>query len=249
MSNVVGVVLVLLALVVFVMCLIGLISPKWLRFSKDGTPPKRTHILLGMLFVPLVLFGIGGGLLDPVEDKGAPQTVAANDAPKQEQAAPVPSAPPAQPVSKNLGITPDQFRTAYNGLITQIDKQLALPKLQVTDGSVYNTFTVQLSSAAHAVGTVEKQSGKLRELMLIAGSGKTSDNMQTIAVLLTAAHVTTQGATKEEISKAVSELTTQALTNSDKPGAKALTAVVGNREYVANASKLTGLMFSIGDAR
>ena len=63
MSGVIGMLLMLSGLVVFVMCLIGLFSPKWLKFSKTGDAPKRSRIALALVFIPIVLFAIGGSLI------------------------------------------------------------------------------------------------------------------------------------------------------------------------------------------
>lgn len=79
MSGVIGMLLMLSGLVVFVMCLIGLFSPKWLKFSKTGDVPKRSRIALALVFIPIVLFAIGGTLItsatkDEIESFGEATT-------------------------------------------------------------------------------------------------------------------------------------------------------------------------------
>lgn len=65
MANLLGIVLILLAIVVLVVCVLGLIRPQWLAFSKDGAHPSRLFIVVGLLLLPLMLFLTGSSLLDP----------------------------------------------------------------------------------------------------------------------------------------------------------------------------------------
>lgn len=247
--NSVGNILILLAVLVFAACMLCTLNPKWLKNSKTGAIPKRLHLLAAGTGIPLILFVAGGAMVDPVKPAAEVQAKDTAVAPSTD-ATPV-VAPPAEAVKvavapvKNLGMTPDVFRKNFNSFMSQIDKSWNMAKPKIADGEVRNTFNAQIAPAAHLVGTVDKKSGEVHDLMVVIGAGKGSDNLLSMTALLSVAHASTQGASKEEISKAVTQLATQALQNTDNPKPEAATAVVGNREYTANASPLTGLMFAI----
>lgn len=254
MANGLGIALVLGALVVFALCLIGLFKPKFLQFNKSGNPPKRLHIALALVFAPLLMFGIGGALLDPVEKHEAAQTnpEAATPLPATEPApvaAPVAASENKSPISKaNLGVTPEEFRKSYNDLIGQIDRAWRVAEFDVTEGSVNNTFMAKLGPAASIVGSIDKSNKKIIDVMVIAGGGQDQDNIQAVAVLMSTAHALTKGASKQEISNAVNTVVTAALENIEKDDAPTQSRIVGNRKISANASQVTGLMFSVSAA-
>lgn len=146
-------------------------------------------------------------------------------------------------------MTSEEFRKAYNNMIGQIDKSWRVAEFDVQPGEVNDVFNASLGKAAHIVGSVDKANGKLLDLMLVIGGGQLVDeNMRAIAAMLSVAQVTTKGESKEKISNAVSTMMRKAMDNIDKPDAKSTQAMVGNRKYSFDASKITGLMFSISDA-
>lgn len=256
MANGLGIALVLGALVVFALCLIGLFKPKFLQFNKSGNPPKRLNIALALVFAPLLMFGIGGALLDPVEKQEATQInpEAATPLPATETepapvAAPVAASENKSPISKaNLGVTPEEFRKSYNDLIGQIDRAWRVAEFDVTEGSVNNTFMAKLGPAASIVGSIDKSNKKIIDVMVIAGGGQDQDNIQAVAVLMSTAHALTKGASKQEISNAVNTVVTAALENIEKDDAPTQSRIVGNRKISANASQVTGLMLSVSAA-
>lgn len=149
---------------------------------------------------------------------------------------------------ENLGITPEEFRKAYNSQIGKIDKSWRIAEFDIGEGDVNNAFNAPLGKVAHIVGGVDKKTGNLTDLMLVVGGGKPEENLQAVAAMLTVAQSATQGASKQEISKAVTSLMQTALDNIDNPKIKPATANIGNRTYTFSASQMTGLMFVISDA-
>ena len=145
-------------------------------------------------------------------------------------------------------MTPEEFRKAYNNMIGQVDKSWRVAEFDVQPGEVNDAFNASLGKAAHIVGSVDKANGKLLDLMLVIGGGQPDENMRAIAAMLSVAQVTTKGESKDKISNAVSTMMRKAMDNIDKPDAKSTQAMVGNRKYSFDASKITGLMFSISDA-
>lgn len=210
--------------------------------------------VVGLCAVVAVIATSCGG--DKKDDAKATAPALATSA----QTTEAPPSPPAEPVAskpaeskavtaKNLGMTPEEFRKSYNSYMAQMNKSWQVGKFKVESGAVNDTFTTQLGKVTGIVGTVDKSNGKVKELMLLVSSGTSEDNMQAIVMLLSAAHASTQGASKEEVSKVVSDLTTQALKNVNSSSPQSQSAKVGNREYTVNASQITGLMFAISDAQ
>lgn len=256
MANGLGMALLLGAFIVFALCFIGLFKPKFLQFNKSGDPPKRSHIAIALVFAPLLMFGIGGALLDPVEKQDSAQTnpeaatplpaTATETAPV---AAPVAASEKKAPISKaNLGVTPEEFRKSYNDFIGQIDRAWRVAEFDVTEGSANNTFMAKLGRGVGIVGSIDKFNKKIIDVMVIAGSGQDQDNIQAVAVLLSTAHALTKGASKQEISNAVNTVVTAALENIEKDDAPTQSRIVGNRKISATASPITGLMFSVSAA-
>lgn len=222
--------------------LLALSAPKNYSEKTLNQPPKRLHIALVGFFLPMALFIIGGALIDPPKDASEVASVNPVEIP-----APAP-APAAVVPKKNLGMTPEEFRKAYNNMIGQIDKSWRVAEFDVQSGTVSDTFTAPLGKAVHIVGSIDKANGKLIGLMAILGSSQAEENMRAIASLLTVAQVTTQGAPKEKISNAVTKLMKDASENIDDPDASAEKMIVGNRKFTFSASRATGFMFTVNDA-
>lgn len=154
-----------------------------------------------------------------------------------------------QPSHHNLGMTPDEFRKAYNVMIGQIEESWRVAEFDIQEGSVNNVFNVKLGNTSHIVGRVDKVNDQLLDVtVLVGGGGTPDDNIHAVAVMLSVAQVTTQGASKEKISNAVNNMMTKALESLENPKAKPKPLKIGNREYNISASHLTGIIFSISDA-
>lgn len=247
MANLFGVLLILAAVVVFVLCLVGLVKPSFLKRAKAETPPSRLKILLAGLLLPFLMFGLGGAFLDTSGTEATNQAqVVQQQAPLDVVAAPIPESAPTAALT--MGVTPEEFRKSYNDVIGQIDRSWRVPEFDVTQGSVNDTFTAKLGGAASIVGTIDKPSKQLKSVMVIAGGGQGKDNMQTVAVLMGIVHSLAQSSSKEEINKAVTSVMNAALDGMNDANAKSQSVVLGNRKLSATASPITGLMFSVGVA-
>ncbi|ANF95657.1 hypothetical protein [Paenibacillus bovis] len=78
-----------------------------------------------------------------------------------------------------IGMTPDQFRTAFNKSSTEIGMDMHLPKLNISSGAVQNTFQYMLSDNIALTGTINKADSSIREINLLgqtAGSYEESAN-------------------------------------------------------------------------
>lgn len=203
------------------------------------------QIFIGFLIV-VALVAVIASSCTGEETDASPSSSTTLTAPSPTSAPEVQATPAAK---SNLGMTPEEFRQTYNALIGQVDKSWRVAEFDVTQGSVNDTFTAKLGGAAGMVGTVDKASKKLISVMVIAGGGEGKDNMQSIAVLMSTAHALTQGASKQEISDAVSTLVTAAFNGMEQADTPLQSRTVGNRKLSATASSITGLMFSVSSTQ
>lgn len=245
MSNVIGVVLVLLALLVFVMCLIGLIAPKWLKYSKTGNAPKRSHIALALLFVPIILFGIGGVLIDdPAKESSA--SVAEVEQSSQAVVAPAASEQQtAEPDTETLGITLKEFQKRFNTLAKSMDLPWNANSMEMNIGPVNDTYKL-LAGTGYMVAVVDK-AGFITDVHtgLAAGDGTGGDAADGLIFMGLVANATTDGASRDEVGKAFASLMKKAMASIDKPNAAVQKISVGNRTYSATANRLIGFALSI----
>lgn len=223
---------------------LGLIAPSIFKDKKTGEVPKRLHLLVGGFVAAVIAFVVAGALLPASETPAAaaaPATTAKSEHPAD---APPAKAPEAKPV-KNLGMTPEEFRKAFNGIVVQIDAGYKLAKFDIEKGDVNDTFNRSLGRNVGLMGSVSKQDGKLKELMLIiAGGGeKTEDMLRPVVMILSASQALNPLVDKGENSKVVMDMAKQALANIDT--GKPIERTVGQLQYTASASQLTGLMFAI----
>lgn len=233
----------LVGLLCLLVAAVGLIAPSFFKDKKTGEVPKRSHLAVGGVAGSFIAFAIAGALLPASETPAAaaPETTAKSEHPA---GAPPAKAPEAKPV-KNLGMTPEEFRKAFNGIVVQIDAGYKLAKFDIEKGDVNDTFNRSLGRNVGLMGSVSKQDGKLKELMLIiAGGGeKTEDMLRPVVMILSASQALNPLVDKGENSKVVMDMTKQALANIDT--GKPIERTVGQLQYTASASQLTGLMFAI----
>lgn len=228
----------LVGLLCLLVAAVGLIAPSFFKDKKTGEVPKRLHLLVGGGVAAVIAFVAAGALLPASETPAVavPATTAKSEHPAD--------APPAKPV-KNLGMTPEEFRKAFNGIVVQIDAGYKLAKFDIEKGDVNDTFNRSLGRNVGLMGSVSKQDGKLKELMLIVAGGgeKTEDMLRPVVMILTASQALNPQVDKGENSKVVMDMTKQALANIDT--GKPIERTVGQLQYTASASQLTGLMFAI----
>ncbi|MBD7961183.1 hypothetical protein [Comamonas avium] len=245
MSNVIGGVLLLLALVVAVMCLIGLIAPKWLKYSKTGDAPKRSRIALVLLFVPIILLGIGGSLVD---ESAKESSASAEEIEKPSQAAVAPAVSDqqaAEPAAETLGITPKEFKKRFNTLAKSMDLPWNADSMEMSKGPVNDTYKL-VAGTGYMVAVVDKN-GFITDVHtgLAAGDGSGGDAADGLILMGLVANATTDGASRDDIGKAFASLMKKAMASIDKPNAAVQKISVGNRTYSATANRLIGFTLSI----
>lgn len=204
------------------------------------------EIFFGGLILALIIFFVFNSFTndDKKEEQAKDQPATVQDA----APAKISSTPEEKLPTKNIGMSPDEFRKNYNNMVGQVDKAWRIAEFEISEGHTNNSIKASLSKAVHVLGAVDKKSGNIIDLLVFVGGGKPEDNLQAIVSMLSVAHATTQGATKDEISNTVSSSMQKAIESMGHPDAKPVVVVVGNRKYSFSASEPTGLVFSISDA-
>lgn len=215
----------------------------WFTLRKGHTPRAR-GISFAWLAASLVLLGLQG---EPkTAAPGAVASTATSTAEVAQAQIDNPSSVPAKAVDQKehptLGVTPEEFRVAFNQFVGQIDSSYRAAEFEVKSGDVNDVFTHAFAKNVAIVGSVNKSDGSMQSLIVtVAGQGE--DIAKPIVVLLSAAHALNPNAPKEEISKAVLDLVKSAMANMD--AGSSFDDTVGDLHYSAFASQYTGLMFTI----
>jgi hypothetical protein len=246
-----GGLLALAAILLFIICLIGLIFPRLLKHPKTGTVPQRKHLAIFGLVVPLVMFAIGGSMLPkPQNDTDAqPQALADAAAPATTPATAHSIEPtPTIPTIKTLGMTAQEFQKRFNATASNAGADIKIKRLNVQskpDG-VNDTF-MHTAGNGYLVGVIDRQSKQLTAInMGLAGGDDPADGLILIG---TALHASTDDVEAGAIGKALSSLMSKAMADIEKPNAKLHEMRVGNRMYAASANKATGLMLFVTPAQ
>lgn len=219
---------------------------------RNGYSRAAKVVSFSWLAVSLILIGVQGGQENvtastaPSSAKNVEQVAPAQADTATEEAKTSSPAPAVQPSSaqakETLGVTPEEFRTAFNKFVGQIDSSYRAAEFEVESGDVNDVFTHSFAKNVAIVGTVNKSDGTMQSLIVtIAGSG--DDLAKPVVVLLSAAHALNPDVPKEEHSKAVLGLVKNAMANIET--GSSFDETVGALYYSAFASEYTGLMFTI----
>ena len=229
----------LLAIVCLVLLIFGWIKPTKVFLGADSTRGKVSKVY-GLGLIVLLFAFIFAVPKQEGEKSATPEAVAANE---------TAAAPPAQQAAENaapeanLGLTPEQFRKRLNSILGSIDDSLKLAEFDIKEGSANDTFQRTIGTNVALVGTVGKQSGLTKSLMVIVSGGDAAQVTNAIAILLATAQAANPDTPQRQVSEAVMGMTTEAMKNIKMGGSVKRT--IGKIDYVAGASEATGLMFSI----
>lgn len=222
------------------MAVVGLISPSTFKDPKTGVIPTRKSVFgggVGLFFVCVVI----GGLLAPeAADQGAESVAKASESAVPKELEPIKQALP----EKTLGMTPEQFRKAFNAVVGDIDDNYKTAEFEIETGEVNDIFQRNLGEGVSILGVVNKADGSIKEVMIMVG--KSEDIVRPISVLLVASQVLNPKVAKEDIAKAVLDLINKAI--KDMEAATPHEQELGSVNYMTVASEYTGLALSISQA-
>ncbi|ENT3300317.1 hypothetical protein KWF02_11400 [Acinetobacter baumannii] len=233
----------LLFLVGLVAMVVGLIKPA--LFNKINPTNSRIKILVGGVVINMVLLAMVGVFAPEVEKKEVTTKQEARSEPKVQKVAEVKNETIKS--EANLGMTPEQFRQAFNKRLNDLDISIVRPlgEFNIKNGDVRDVFQVEFSSEIILTGAVNKD-GMLRSITVITVPGKDYEKAMMETLLLTgiSANIVNTPENKDRTGKVVIDLIDKALKDIEKEK-NTHTEIVGNVEYMAMASKFTGLWFSM----
>ncbi|ARG15761.1 MULTISPECIES: hypothetical protein [Acinetobacter calcoaceticus/baumannii complex] len=233
----------LLFLVGLVAMVVGLIKPA--LFNKINPTNSRIKILVGGVVINMVLLAMVGVFAPEVEKKEVTTKQEARSEPKVQKVAEVKNETIKS--EANLGMTPEQFRQAFNKRLNDLDISIVRPlgEFNIKNGDVRDVFQVEFSSEIILTGAVNKD-GMLRSITVITVPGKDYEKAMMETLLLTgiSANIVNTPENKDRTGKVVIDLIDKALKDIEKEKNTHI-EIVGNVEYMAMASKFTGLWFSM----
>lgn len=234
----------LLFLVGLIAMLIGLVKPA--LFNKINPSNSRIRILVGGVAINMVLLALVGVFAPEVEKK----EVAAKTEIKRETEVQKVAEVKTETVKSeeaNLGMTPEQFRQAFNKRLKDLDITIVRPlgEFNIKNGDVRDVFQVEFSGEINLTGAVNKD-GMLRSVTFITVPGKDYEKAMMETLLLTgiSANIVNTPENRDKTGKVVIDLIDEALKGLEKEK-NTHTKTIGNVEYMATASKFTGLWFAM----
>lgn len=234
----------LLFLIALIGTIVFLINPSLTQFKSKPALSRGKILLYGLAlnFVFLALVGVFAPEVDNTDGQAA--------APATQNAAPPEVAKkevqPAK-VEASLGMTPEQFRQAFNKQLKtlKIDTIRPLAEFDIEKGETQDIFQVMFSTDVGMTGIVNKE-GFLRELVFIVGGTDNTENATLDMIILTG--ISSQIFTPQtNISPDILDLMTQALKDLDVAD-NMHKKTIGHIEYFATANRVTGLWVGISPA-
>ncbi|EMP8705030.1 hypothetical protein RGG60_002211 [Acinetobacter baumannii] len=233
----------LLFLVGLIAMLIGLVKPA--LFNKISPSNSRLKILIVGISINMVLLALVGVFAPEVEKKEVAVKTETKSEPVVEKVAEVKNE--SVKAEANLGMTPEQFRQAFNKRLNDLDITIVRPlgEFNIKNGDVRDVFQVEFSNEINLTGAVNKD-GMLRSVTVITVPGKDYEKAMMETLLLTgiSANIVNTLENRDRTGKVVIDLIDEALKGIEKES-NTHTQTVGNVEYMAMASKFTGLWFSM----
>ena len=222
---------------------VGLVKPT--LFNKINPSNSRFKILGGGVVLNMMLLAMVGIFAPEVEKKEVAAKNVIKSEPESQKVVEVKSE--NLKAEASLGMTPEQFRQDFNKKLNDLDISIIRPlgEFDIKKGDVRNIFQVDFSSEISLTGTVNKD-GMLRGLTFIVLPGKDYEKamMETLILTGISAGVVNTPDNKDKTGKAVITLIDEALKDIEKEN-NSHKEVIGNVEYIALASKFTGLWFVI----
>lgn len=165
---------------------------------------------------------------------------------------PIASVPPIVPAMSaekekikaeaTLNLTPQQYAKRFNGFMTKMELPFKIKPI-VTHGSERDTFKCLLNDYLSVIGTVDKASGKVSDVIFIGsgdGTPKSGANVMYVAVATLAAAV--PEATIKNIAPEVMDM----LQETAEDGKKSPSRTFSNVKLLHHRSKEWGIYFSAG---
>lgn len=247
-------------IVLWVLTLIGLVSPKQYQNFRKGKIVTRGQVLLFGVTGTIVLFIIiaitapdinkNTATVTQVQTENSKAVKAVNVPEKKQEVVATTSSKPVT-LETNIGMTPEQFRQGFNKRLNDLDLDSVRPlaEFNIKNGEVKDIFQVPFSDEINMTGTVNKD-GMLQDItfIIVPKDNPQKTMLNSLILIGNASNTINNGEYKSEAGKAITDLITKALDGIDNEN-NSHNKIVGNTEYYAMASKYTGLWVGISPAK
>ncbi len=197
----------------------------------------------GLSLVFFVLIGIFAPTPPQnVADNSVPEHTVTTTEPKTEKVAEIKPEPVPVKLETNLGMTPEQFRKAFNEQLKKHDISFIRPlgEFDINQGDVRDSFLVQFSDDLGMTGTVNKD-GMLREVLFIMTNSNETENPvpNMLIVTATTSNILNSKNTKDGADTLIDLIkkSMEGMENENNTHSK----FIGNIKYYALASREVGL--------
>ncbi|GGN96374.1 hypothetical protein [Saccharibacillus kuerlensis] len=153
--------------------------------------------------------------------------------------------PQVTDIPGTLGMTTEEFRTAFNNRVDQLGASITIDNLEVKEGEVQDVFQYMFTEDLAMTGTVNKADGSVRDVLLLT-QGKTEESSSNFLIIMGLLMMTTNPDAESNFAQTVSNelgLFDDGVNFSTIDN----TTVQAGVKYHIQGSPQIGLMFSAGD--
>lgn len=228
-----------------IFAVVGLIWPSLFKNKKTGVAPRRALLFFGGVAGAVFTLLLAVSIFPGKEDRAKAASAAASSevAALAAAASAVSSSPTDATQRVSLEMTPQAFRVAYNRLVSSLDGNYTLAEIDIVHDAVYDGFQQVVGRNVELAGTINKDDGSLRELMVRVGNDDPGKMLKSVAALVAIAQAVNPSATSQEIAGTVVSMTQLAMEH--RKDAKAIARPVGKQNYAVILSDTAGLLFAI----
>ncbi len=213
----------------------------WFTLRKGYSTTARM-ISFGWLILGFIAFALIPTPPKSGADDTIPEHTVATAEPKAEKTAEIKPEPVPVKLETNLGMTPEQFRKAFNEQLKKHDISFIRPlgEFDINQGDVRDSFLVQFSDDLGMTGTVNKD-GMLREVLFIMTNSNETENPvpNMLIVTATTSNILNSKNTKDGADTLIDLIkkSMEGMENENNTHSK----FIGNIKYYALASREVGL--------
>ena len=222
----------------FIALCIGLIKPNWLKLTSRKSV---IFITLSIFFLFMIIFSFT--MSEEQKKSSSTHKNIEIEPPKSNSNNIEKLNKPVEVETKNLGLTPEQFRKVFNSKLTSLDVKGLRPlaEFSIRDGNVKDTFTVNITNAVSIVGKVSK-SGKIESLIMMYDHSDVEK--ESLNYILLTGLMIQAVSNDDEIPKQVAPLLTYAVKNMESEKENNF-QIINDIKYSATSDKATGTWFII----
>jgi hypothetical protein len=140
--------------------------------------------------------------VEPAKPVIADATIEPTEAPTEKPTTAPTTEPTEQPIPGTIGMTPEEFKAAFNKVSSNDSVNFKINELTVEEGEEQDTFTYALANDYGFTASINKADGSIREVILIGSQFESPDSvMNYFTAISTTIKATTPDLEPEDIQK------------------------------------------------